>query len=178
MGTLALCSKKKKKKETWTNPSRNQPHSSSAFVLMHRTPTRALCRVADTCTLAPFHLRALAAAAAGTSSANHAQHLGRRGHKEHGRKPRPAKREEEDDSDREDEEDINKLAGADDTKTPDEYVVGDLREQLAENVGLDEEREIGREGGEGRLHALHDAEKSALERRGYGGEEVPYTAST
>lgn len=146
---------------------------------MYRTPTRTLCRVANTSTLAPFHLRALAAAAstssAKSSSSHHAQHLGRRGHKEHGRK-RPAK-DEDDDSDREDEEDINKLAGADDAKTPDELVVGDLREQMAENVGLDEDHEIGREGGEGRLHALHDAEQDALERRGYGGEEVPYTAS-
>ena len=69
------------------------------------------------------------------------------------------------------------MAGADEAKTPDELVVGDLRDKLAENVGLDRDNEIGREGGEGRLHALHDAEQGALERRGYGGEEVPDTAS-
>jgi general stress protein YciG len=58
-------------------------------------------------------------------------------------------------------------------RSPDELVV-DVRGQVKENVDNDPEREIGREGGEGRLHALHDAEQGALERRGYGGDDAPY----
>ena len=66
---------------------------------------------------------------------------------------------------------------ADEGGNPDELVVGDVREQLAGNVQLDGDREIGMEGGEGRLQAEHDSEQGALERRGYGGDEAPYITS-
>jgi hypothetical protein len=55
--------------------------------------------------------------------------------------------------------------------------MGDVREQLAGNVQLDEDREIGMEGGAGRLQAEQDSEQGALERRGYGGDEAPYITS-
>jgi hypothetical protein len=64
--------------------------------------------------------------------------------------------------------------GQSEERSPDELVVGDVRGQPVENMDNDPEREIGREGGEGRLHALHDAEQGALERRGYGGDDAPY----
>jgi len=49
--------------------------------------------------------------------------------------------------------------------SPDQLVVG-AKQQVP---STDSEREIGLEGGEGRLRALRDAEQTALESRGYGG---------